>query len=96
MCRRFTYCLAIIALVAIAIRVSGIMNNDNDDAALADHWEYVEFILPSNNIIPAPPHTENIFVGYAPTPKLLFATTSKPVLTYIDTRAHSPPAGVLL
>jgi hypothetical protein len=73
------------------------MNNyDNDDATLADHWEYVEFILPSNNIIPAPPLTENIFVGYTPTPKLLFVTTSKPVLHCVETRTHSPPVGVLL
>jgi hypothetical protein len=95
---RSKYALSLIVLVAFAIRVSGLMSSaDNDDGSLsADHWEYVEFILPQNNIIPTPPHTENIFVGYTPNPKLLFVTTSKPVLHYIETRAHSPPVGVLL
>jgi hypothetical protein len=93
MSSKFKYALSLIVLVAISIRVSGIMNiDDDDDSLFADHWEYVEFIVPKNDITPASPHTEKIFVCYPQIPELFFTITAKPVLHCVETRTHSPPS----
>jgi hypothetical protein len=88
----FKYCLFVIALAAAIVIISGMMNTpDDDNGVLLDHWAYVEFIVPENGIVPAPAHIEKTFLCPIPPAKLLFTTVAKPVLPYIETRAHGPP-----